>query len=346
MNFFKPLVIVIVVIHMVDVHAKPQTLKVGAAFPTGLKILGDAILGLKNDVESISDGKIKLQISEPGKPYNALDLLDEVSSGKNIQSSWAGSGYWAKKIPASPFFSAYPFGPGMSEYLAWYYHGGGEDLHREMYKRYNYNVHPFVCGVISPETGGWFNKEIKSIKDFKGLRMRVYGYAGDVLKKFGAIPVEAGASQIRPMYQEGKLDAFEFSMPAIDELFKFSELSKLNYFPSWFQQTTLLELLINKDTWKSLGPANQTLIEVACKANISRSLALAEATQFGPMKKNMEDGVKIKKYNKDILKSLKQAWIEIADKHASEDLFFNDVYKSITDFRLKYKIWHKNAFLK
>lgn len=324
---------------------KKILLKTPIAFATALPGLGSPIPRVAKDLDRMSGGTLKMRVYEPKKLVPAFEILDAVSSGK-INSGYTTAGYWAGKIPASPLFSAVPFGPEAGEYMAWIYYGNGRKLYQEMYDQAGYNVHVVPCAIIAPETSGWFAKEIKSAEDLKGLKMRFFGLGGKVMQKLGVATSLLPGGDIFPALEKGTIDATEFSLPAVDKRLGFYKLVKYNYFPGWHQQATMFELLVNKDVWKSMSQQQQAVVEVACKASMADSFAEGEAGQFAAMKENVEKhGVKIKFWSDEMLALFADTWKQVVEEEVKKDAFFAKVWNDLSTFRAGYAVWKKHGFL-
>ncbi|MEO0823032.1 MAG: TRAP transporter substrate-binding protein [Pseudomonadota bacterium] len=320
-------------------------LKTPIAFSTALPGLGTPIPRVAEQLKLMSGGTMRMKVYEPGKLVPPFEILDAVSSGK-INSGYTTAGYWAGKIPASPLFSAVPFGPEAGEYMAWLYYGNGLALYQEMYDQAGYNVHVIPCAVIAPETSGWFAKEINTPEDLEGLKMRFFGLGGKVMQKLGVATSLLPGGEIFPALEKGAIDATEFSMPAIDQRLGFHKLVKYNYFPGWHQQATVFEILVNKDTWNEMSEQHQAILNNACKASMADSFAEGEYVQFEAMVKNIEEnGVEIKQWNDEMLALYRKTWDEVAQEEAANDAFFAKVYADLNTFRENYQIWKTNAFL-
>ncbi len=322
---------------------KKVLLKVPITFSSSLPVVGTPIKIFKEGVESISS-TIKVKIYEPKKLIAPFEILDAVSTGK-VNAGWSLSGYWQGKIPAAAIFSSVPFGPEAPEFLAWMYQGNGLKLYQKMYDDAKYNVHVLPCSIISPETSGWFKKEIKSAEDLKGLKIRILGLGGVVLSKLGAATLLLPAGEIFPALEKGTIDASEFAMPVIDQLLGFYKVAKYNYFPGWHQQATITELLINNKTWNSMSKMQQSVIEMTCKANMTLSLADSEAVQGAAIRENIEKhGVIVKEWSPEMLETFRVAWEEsLVDLR--KDPTFDAVWKDLSAFRKDYKYWSDLAFL-
>ncbi|WP_417228023.1 TRAP transporter substrate-binding protein [Amphritea sp.] len=319
-------------------------LKTPTAFPSSLPVIGTTPTTFSETLKTISGGDIKVKLYDPGKLVSPTEILDAVSNGK-VNSGFAAAGYWQGKLPAAPLFSSVPFGPEAGEYLAWMYQGNGMKLYQRMYDEGGFNVKALVCGVLPPETSGWFAKPINKPEDLKGMNMRFYGLGADVMSKLGVGVVKLPGGEIFGALEKGAVDAAEFSLPVIDQKLGFHKVVKYNYFPGWHQQSTLLELLINKDTWTSLSEQQQALIETACKSAITDSLAEGEASQFKPMQEAQQNGAELRYWNDTMLNTFKTAWHEVASEQSAANPFFKEVWQDMSAFRTNYKLWKSNGYL-
>lgn len=317
---------------------KPIVLKVPSAFPDKLPML-NTINYFASVVEKASAGNIKVKVYAPGKLVPAFEIYGAVSSGQ-VNAGYTASMYLAGKIPAASIFTAVPFGPNVTEYLAWFYNGNGLKLEQEMYDSNGYNLKVFPLVFMSPESGGWFRKPINSVEDLKGLRLRFPGLAGKVMTKLGASVSAIPGKEIFPALEKGAIDGTEFSQPAIDAKLGFWKVAKYNYFPGWHQSATMLELVINKDTWNKMSPAQQTLIETAVRASNAWCIALSESAQTAALKANEKHGAKNMIYPPEVLKALKKTWQEVIGEETAKDAFFQKTWNDLTAFMADYRIWY------
>ncbi len=319
--------------------------KTPTTFNTDLPVLGTPTPRVAAMIETLSGGDMKMKVYEPNELVAPFEILDAVATGK-INSGWATAGYWAGKIPASPLFSAVPFGPEAGEYMAWLYYGNGLSLYQEMYDQAGYNVHVIPCTITAPETSGWFAKEINTPEDLKGLKMRFFGLGGTVMQKLGVATSLLPGGEIFPALEQGTIDASEFAMPVVDSRLGFYKIVKYNYFPGWHQQATVYELLINGDTWEGMSEQQQAIVNTVCKAEMAETLAEGEALQFDVMNDNVENnGVIIKQWSPEMLAAFKGAWEEVAAEESAKDPFFKKVLDDMNGFRDGYETWKVNAFL-
>ncbi len=325
-----------------DAAEKRVNWKMGSAFPSKLVQLGSLGVSLSNKIERISGGNVRLKFFEPNALVPPLEMFDAISAG-SLDAAWSTPGYWVGKDETFAMFSAVPFGPRAGEYGAWIYYGGGQELMDEIYKPFG--IKSIVCGVIAPEASGWFRKEIKSIDDLKGLKMRFFGLGAKVMEKIGVSTQLIAGGDIFPALERGSIDATEFSMPAIDLNLGFYQVAKHYYFPGWHQQATLFELMMNQEKWDGLSKVQQAQIEVACGDNFREGLAEGEAIQGKALATLKEKGVTIHRWPPEVLAELKKAWDEVAGELSASNANFKKVWDSFQKFRSEYRIWNDLGYL-
>ena len=324
---------------------KSILLKVPVGFETVLPGLGTPITWVADRIKVASSGTMTMTIYEPGRLVEPFEILDAVSEGK-VSAGYSSAAYWAAKISAAPFFTAVPFGPEAGEYLAWLWYGNGMKLYQQMYDSHGYNVKVLVLGIIAPESSGWYSEPVYSIEEFKGLRIRFFGFGGDVLSKLGAYVSLIPGNEIFPALEKKAIDATEFSLPSIDEQLEFYKFAKYNYYPGWHQQATVHELLVNKDLWNSMSPRQQLVLELLCTAATADTFAMTEAIQPAVLKRNAEErGVTNVYWPDEMLDKFKEAWEEVAAEQAAKDAFFKKVWEDLSAFRKDFKLWQTCGFL-
>lgn len=321
-----------------------ETFELTSGFAKNLPILGTAAVSFVDKINGISEG-VEFEHFDPGELVAPLEALDAVSSG-SVDAAYTTSGYWQGKIPAASLFAAVPFGPEAGEFLGWMLYDDGLTLFQRMYDENGYNVHVLPCGIIAPETSGWFKNEINSVEDLQGLNMRFFGLGAEVMERLGVSTSLLAGGDIFPALERGAIDATEFSMPLIDARLGFHNIAKYNYFPGWHQPATMFELLVNKDRWEELDERSQKQIEVACLANITDNYAEGEASNYAAMVENTEkNGVIIKQWDAEMLDLFESSWNEVAAELAAEDAFFAEVWGDLQEYRAGYDIWNRNIYL-
>ncbi|AMO38800.1 TRAP transporter substrate-binding protein [Thauera humireducens] len=316
--------------------------KVPNAFPSHLPALGDNLQIVADSLKAASAGAIQFKTFEPGNLVPPLELSDAVRD-KTIDAGYTWLGYDAGKIPAAPLFSARPFGMEPWEYTAWWYEGGGRQLAEDIYGKRN--VHPILCGITGPETAGWFRKEIKSMDDLKGLKIRFAGLGGEVMQKAGASVTLLPGSEIFQALEKGALDATEFAMPAVDQKSGFDKVAKFNYFPGWHQPYTAFHFIVNKQVWDGLEPSTRGMLEMACTAGVLRNLSRGEAIQGAVLRGLKEKGVTAQQIPAPMLSELQKLSDAVMAEQAAKDADFKRVYESQEAFAKDYQTWKGLAYL-
>ncbi|TQV81908.1 TRAP transporter substrate-binding protein [Denitrobaculum tricleocarpae] len=316
--------------------------KMGSAFGSKLTQLGTLGVSLSEKVQRISGGNIRLKFFEPNALVPPLEMFDAISAG-SLDAAWSTSGYWVGKNEAFAMFSAVPFGPSAGEYGAWIYYGGGKELMDELYAPHG--IKSITCGVIAPEASGWFRKEITSTEDLKGLKMRFFGLGAKVMEKMGVSTQLLAGGDIFPALERGSIDATEFSMPAIDLNLGFYQVAKHYYFPGWHQQSTLFELMMNREKWDALSDLQKAQIETACGDNFREGMLEGEAIQFKALQELQSKGVTIHRWDPAVLDELRAAWNEVANDLSASNPDFKKVWASLSEFRENYKIWKDLGYL-
>ena len=319
-----------------------QRWKMHSAYGQNVPVVGSTAHDLAAGVAALGNGKLKIKAFEPGALISGTSYYDAVSKGA-VAAAFGNSAYSVGKNSAFTFFAAVPFGPNAGEYLAWMRHGGGQELAQELYAKDN--IKYMMCGIVPPESSGWFVKEIKTLEDLKGLKMRFLGLGARVMEKMGVSTQLLAGGDIYPALELGTLDATEFSMPVTDRALGFYQIAKHNYFPGWHQQSTIQELLINMDKWKALDAASQQLLETLCLAQTTKMIAEGEALQFKAMRENEKNGVTNHRWPKDILDAFEKTWLEVIDEEISKNPDSKRVWQSYSSFRENYSIWRDYGYL-
>lgn len=317
--------------------------KMQAAFPSQLDTVGEAAVRFAKSLDEISSGSLKVKFYEPRKLVPTLEIFKAVSKG-SIESGYTAAGFHSGSIPAAAFFTSVPFGPGPGEYLAWLKYGGGQEIKDEIYAKHG--LKGPTCAIIPPEASGWFRQEIKTVDDFKGLKIRFFGLGARVMTKLGASTQLLAFGDIHPALERGLIDAAELSFPSIDYKLGMHKLAKHYYFPGWHNQSAVGEFLMNLQAYEKLSQTHKKIIEYACEANINWTLTTGEARQFGAIEKIKAAGVTIHFWSDDILAKMRAAWQEVIEEASAKDPLFKRTYESYAAFRSKYKIWRDHGYLK
>lgn len=325
-------------------QAKDLRWKMPVAFATKLPGLGSPAAWVADKLNTASDGSIKVKVYEPKELVPPFEILQSVSDGK-VDAGYTWIGYDQGKVPAVPLFAAVPFGLKPPAYAGWYFYGGGHEMLQKVYANKGFNVHAQLCGIIGPETAGWYKEPITSLEDYKGMKIRFAGLGGKVLEKLGASVTMLPGGELFQALEKGTIDATEFSMPAIDQILGFNQVVKNNLFPGWHQPFTAQYMLINGDAWKAASAAQKALVETACTAGTLMGLAEGEYKNGPVLTKLAEEGINVGKIPMPILKQLKDVTSQVLAEQAAADADFKMVLESQQAFQKDYVIWDENAYL-
>lgn len=316
--------------------------KLHSAYGQNVPVVGHTSHDLASSITRLSDGKLRVKAFEPGALVSGTSYYEAVSKGA-VDAAFGNAAYSVGKNSAYSFFAAVPFGPRAGEYLAWMRHGGGTELAEELYARDNIKF--MLCGIVPPESSGWFRKEIKTTEDLKGLKMRFLGLGAKVVEKLGVSTQLLAGGDIYPALEIGTLDATEFSMPAVDRSLGFHQIAKHNYFPGWHQQSTIQELLINMKAWNKLAAKEKEIVETACLAQTTLMIAEGEALQFKAMAANKESGVTNHRWPDEILSAFESKWGEVIAEEIKTNPDSKKIWESYKAFRESYSLWGEFGYL-
>jgi len=330
------------VISVGTVPASAQSLEMTSVYPSSFPIIGAIGKDLGNRMALLSDGDLTLHFNEPGALVPAPEAWDAVSTGA-VDAAWYSPGFAQGIIPAAAMFTSVPFGPEAPEYLAWYYHGGGEEIWDEITQ--SHGIKSVLCSTIPPEASGWFAQPIESLADLKGINMRFFGLGARVMEKLGVSAQTLPVGDTVPALELGTIDAAEISMPALDYALGMQNYAKHYYFPGWHQQTSLFSLLINLDVWKDMSERNQAIVNEVCRSAVAESIAWGEAIQFDALKALEAEGVTLQTWSPEILAAMEAAWLEVVDE-LSSDPDFARTWDSYTAFRTNFAKWRDLGYLR
>jgi TRAP-type mannitol/chloroaromatic compound transport system substrate-binding protein len=311
--------------------------KMVTTWPANFPIFQEGAEKFANDVRSMSNGRLDIKVFAGGELVPALQAFDAVSQG-SIEMAHGSPYYWAGKVPEAQFFSTVPFGMTVRGMQAWLYHGGGLELWREIYKPYN--IYPMPMGNTGIQMGGWFNKKINSASDLKGLRMRIPGIGGKVLKKAGGNPVLMSGGEIYTALERGIIDATEWVGPFHDLRLGLNRAAKYYYYPGWHEPGTEFELMVNMAYWEKLPDDLKKIVETAAAANSDwiytsmeyhNSQALLELKE----KRNIE----VLEFPKDVMAELKSLTEITLQEEAEKNPKFEKIYAAYRDFQSSYAEW-------
>lgn len=277
-------------------------------------------------INELSEGRLTVEVFGAGEIVPALQTFDAVSAG-TVEMGHGASYYWKGKIPATVFFTSVPFGMTIQEQNGWFFHGGGLELWRKVYEPFG--VRPYPGGSTGVQMGGWFKKEINSLDDIKGLKMRIPGLAGEVFTRAGGTSVSVAGGELYTSLQTGVIDATEFVGPYNDTAFGFHKVASYYYFPGWHEPGATLEFIVNEEAYAALPMDLQRLVDAVARiinADMLDEYAAANARSYQLVLN--DPNVEMREYPHDVLVQLKTMAHEIMQENRDNDALFAEVHDS------------------
>ena len=315
--------------------AKADILDVHMSIPKDLTFLADSAKLMDETLRNMTGGEIGLNLYGSGELVPAGEILESVSTGA-IPAGWTFLGQWGGKVPVAQI-GATPFGAGPEELAAWLHVGGGLEIIQRGFDDLNIKV--LACHITNPEPGGWFNKEITSVEDFTGLKMRMAGVGARILNEFGASAQFLPASEIYLALERGRIDASEFSLPIIDKDLGFNQIAKFYYYPGWHQPGSVDVLMINMDVWNGMSDQERAMYEAACQVSVAWTLNYAPTAQAPQIEEFEAGGTVVKRFPDEVLLQLRAATDRVLSEEAEKDPIYGEAYKSMKNFVASSKRW-------
>ena len=301
--------------------------------PKTLPIWGPMVQDFATKVKEMTQGELSIRVYGAGELVPALGAFEAVKSG-SIEMAHSASYYWQGKIPEASFFCSVPFGldaQGMNSWLA----NGGQELWNRVYAPHN--LIAFPAGNTGMQMGGWFKREIKSIQDFKGLKMRIPGLGGKVLERLGGKPMLVPGGEIFTNLATGVIDAAEWVGSYHDYVMGFHKAAKFYYHPGWHEPGPTLELLINQKAWNQLPKHLQTIVQTATaelNLGIWAKWVAKDAEYLEKITAHRD--VKIRAFPLSVLQALQKTAEDIKKEVAATSPLAKEVYQSYSNFQQRY----------
>jgi len=311
--------------------------KMVTTWPPKFPVLGESADLFAKWVKETSGGRLDIKVFGGGELVGALEAFDAVRSGAAEMGSGAAY-YWAGKAPASQFFASVPFGMNAQQLNAWILCGGGMELWEELYG--SFGLVPLLAGNSGVQMGGWFNREINSMADLQGLKMRMPGLGGKVLKRAGAAPVLLAGGEIYTGLERGVIDATEWIGPYHDYKMGFHQIAKYYYAPGWHETGTALEMFINQDKYNELPNDLKMIVQTAAQRINIWMLSEFETKNSIYLQKIIEEGeVELRQFPKEVLEELRMHTRESIAEITAADPFSKKGYDSYAAFQNQIANW-------
>ncbi len=312
--------------------------KMVTTWPKNFPGLGMGAENFARYVEEMSGGRLTVRVYGAGEIVPAFEVFDAVSQGV-ADAGHGAAYYWKGKIPASVFFTAVPFGMNAQEINAWIHYGGGLELWREAYAPAG--ILPFAGGNSGVQMAGWFNKEINTPEDLKGLKMRIPGLAGEVFTAAGGTAVRIPGSEIYTSMQTGVIDATEWVGPYNDLALGLHQVAKYYYYPGWHEPGSMLELIVNRDSFEALPVDLQAIVTYAARAANQEMLDEYTARNNAALRELVDNhGVELRRLPDEVLKALWEGNEQVRSELIAKDPFAARVYESFMAFYENARAYH------
>ncbi|SDI89870.1 TRAP transporter substrate-binding protein [Billgrantia gudaonensis] len=301
------------------------------SWPKNFPALGTGANDFAARIERLSAGRMRVRVHGAGEMVPALEVFDAVAAG-TAEMGHSASYYWRGKVAASQFFTAVPFGMNTTETNAWLYHGGGQELWDEVYAKHN--LKPFPVGNTGTQMAGWFKKEINSLEDMEGLKLRLPGLAGEAMNRIGVTTVNMPGSEIFTSLQTGVLDAADWVGPYNDLAFGLHEVADYYYTSAWNEPSAILEGTVNLDAWNELPDDLKAVVTEAARASnlaMISEFAFRNAQALDTLVD--EHGVQLRSFPDDVMAALHEASKEVIQEQVDDDADSAKVYESYIAFQ-------------
>ncbi|GMR07403.1 MAG: TRAP transporter substrate-binding protein DctP [Gammaproteobacteria bacterium] len=312
--------------------------KMVTTWPKNFPGLGTGANFLARLINEMSGGRIHVKVYGAKELVPAFEIFDAVSRG-TAEMGHGAAYYWKGKSQAAQFFAAVPFGLTAQEMNSWLYHGGGMALWQEVYAPFN--LVPAAAGNSGVQMGGWFNRTIDRVSDLKGLKMRIPGLGGEVLRRAGGTPVSLPGGELFTSLQSGAIDATEWVGPYNDLAFGFYKVARYYYYPGWHEPGTTLESFINRKALESLPGDLQSIVLNASRVANQDMLAEYTARNNSALDTLVnKHNVQLRRFPDEVLKTLRKLSDEVVAEVATRDAMSKKVYESFIKFRQQVSAWH------
>lgn len=315
--------------------------KLITSWPKNLPALGTSPEHFADIVEKMSNGRMRIRVYGANELVGGLEVFDAVSQGV-AEIGHTGAYYWQGKIPSTPFFSTIPFGLTGTEMNAWLSFGGGNELWQEIYAPFN--LIPMRGGNSGTQMFGWFNKEINSLADLQGLKMRIPGLGGEVFSRAGGTPVTMQVSEVFTAMQTGALDATEFVSPFNDMAVGYHTVADYYYYPGWHEPGSTLETIFNKTAFEALPEDLQEILKAGTEVMNQRLMDELTARNNEALRVLTEEhGVELRKLPDEVLVELRTISNEVVAELAETDEVTRRIYESYKSFQAGVEYYHSIA---
>ncbi|MFP3545611.1 TRAP transporter substrate-binding protein [Rhizobium sp. SIMBA_035] len=307
-----------------------------SSFPKSLDTIFGGADDVAEHVAAATDGNFQIQTFAAAEIVPALEAADAVSSG-TVEAAHTCSYYFVGKDPTYAIGTAIPFGLNGRLTNAWYYEGNGNTLMNEFYA--TQGIYALPAGNTGAQMGGWFRKEINTLDDLKGIKMRIAGIAGQVMSKVGVIPQQIGGGDIYPALEKGTIDAAEFVGPYDDLKLGLHKVAKYYYYPGWWEGGPTVHAFFNLEKWNSLPKHYQAALTDACAYANTNMMAKYDMKNPGSLKQLVAEGATLRPFSQEIMEACFQASMDLYKDLSSKNQYFKKIYEDQAAFKRDAYLW-------
>ena len=307
-----------------------------SSFPKSLDTIYGAGEVFAKAVTQATDNRFQVQVFASGEIVPGLQAADAVTNG-TVECAHTSSYYYVGKDPTFTFGTNLPFGLNSRMQTAWMYEGGGMDLLNEFYKKHN--IHALPMGNTGCQMGGWFRKEVKTVADLSGIKMRIGGFTGRIVGKMGMVAQQIAAGDIYPALEKGTIDAAEWIGPYDDEKLGFYKVAPYYYYPGWWEGGPALVLFINMNKWNELPRHYQEIVNNAAALAHTTMQARYDKLNPGALRKLVANGVQLRPFSAEIMDASYKAAQELYAEISSQNADFKKIYDHMVAFRSEQYLW-------
>lgn len=312
--------------------------RLASSFPKTLDTVYGAAEIVSKLCSELTDGKLQIRAFAAGEVVPGLQVADAVQNG-TVEMGHTASYYYVGKDPTFAFDAAVPFGLNARQQTTWMEAGGGREVMNEFFK--DYNIYSIPCGNTGAQMGGWFRKEIKTLGDLQGLKMRIGGFAGQVFAKLGVVPQQIAGGEIYPALEKGTIDAAEWIGPYDDQKLGFNKVAPFYYYPGWWEGSTQISLYVNNEKWQSLPKFYKSVIETASRAAHTEMTAKYDLQNPKALRQLIAAGTQLKPFSESILNACFRIATDVMAETCEHNPKFKKVFDSWKPFRSEEVLWFR-----
>lgn len=310
--------------------------RLASSFPKSLDTIYGGAETLAKRVAELTDGRFEIRVFAGGEIVPAFGVLDAVQQN-TIECGHTASYYYYGKNKALALETTWPFGLNTRQLTAWVEAGGGMRLLREMFAEYD--IVNLPGGSTGAQMGGWFRKEIKSLADLQGLKIRIPGFGAEIFSRLGAVPQSLPGGEIYPALERGAIDAAEWTVPDDDEKLGFQKVAKYYYYPGWWEPATHLVFYVNRQQWEALPPTYRAAFEIASREAHLLMLATYDARNPAALQRLMSNGAELRRFPDDVLLGAYRTAQEVYAEESAQNPTFKAIHESMSGFQRSSGAW-------